>query len=143
MKKFIILILSLVSGFFLFAESYEVSTVIGKVYTQTESGKWKAIREGSILKDEMTVRIEENSSVGILISGKRVIFRGPKNETLENLMASRRSGTGVAHGSQLKQSAVARSKDKVTKGVSTAASRASESQGDTAWSEGEGEKENE
>lgn len=143
MKKAFLVILTVFFRLFLFAESYEVSTVIGKVYIQTESGKWKSVREGSVLKDEMTLRIEENSSVGILISGKRMTFRGPKNETLENLMASRRSGTGVTRGSQLKQNAVARSKDKVTKGVSTAASRASESQGDTAWSEGEEENENE
>ncbi|MCQ2597308.1 MAG: hypothetical protein MJ181_05610 [Treponema sp.] len=142
MKKVIWFCICLIAGFSLFAETYEVSIVIGKVYSKTEAGKWRVVKEGTLLTEESVIRIEEKSSLGLMAGGQKVIIRGPKTDSLDVLFDSKKTA-GLGKGADVKRVSVAKGKTGISKGVSTAASRASESQGQTAWAEDEEEEENE
>lgn len=140
MKKIVWFCICLFAGISLFAETYEVSIIIGKVYAKTEAGKWRIVKEGTVLTEESVLRIEEKSSLGLMAGGQKIIVRGPKTDTLDALFTAKKT-LGLGKGAELKRVSVAKGKTGTSKGVSTAASRASEAKEQEAWSEDDEEEE--
>ncbi len=135
MKKNILLFLLAFTSFLAFAETYRVSNTIGKVFAKTPDGKWKRLKEDSVITDETVIRIEDKGSIGFIAGTKKITIRGPKENTLEVLMARKRTSAGTIKKNKINKGSVAESSTKSTKGVSSAATRASESQDGTNWEE--------
>lgn len=128
MKKFILSILLSFSLFSMYAETYEVLTVIGKV-SYEKAGKWKNIKAGEKVSDECEFKIEENSSITLNVNDKRVTIRGPRSSVLANLLKEKSSVKKPAANNSVKKGSSVDNTKKATKGVATASSRASDSQG--------------
>lgn len=128
MKKKILVILILFSVFSLFAEDYEVLTVIGKVSCE-KNGKWKSVKVGDKVSDELNFKVEENSSVTFNVNEKRVTLRGPNFNVLSELLKEKNSVKKITVNNSIRRGSIAEASQKATKGVAVAASRASESQG--------------
>lgn len=129
MKKLFLAILILFSVFSLYAETYEVITVIGKV-SYEKDGKWKKVKAGDNISDEWNFNIEENSSITLSVNGKRVTLRGPLSNDLSSLIKEKSFAKKPAAKTSVKKGTTVDTTKKATKGVATASSRASESQGE-------------
>ncbi|MCQ2577853.1 MAG: hypothetical protein MJ176_04925 [Treponema sp.] len=134
MKKLFVSLLVLLSVFMLHAETYEVVTVIGKV-SYEKAGKWKTVKAGDKVSDEWTFKIEENSSITLNVSEKRVTLRGPLSNVLADLLKSKTTTKKTTAKTSVQKGTTADTTKKATKGVATASSRASESQGATILDE--------
>lgn len=128
MKKLLISLLVSFSLFSLYAENYEVLTVIGKV-SYEKAGKWKNAKVGEKISDECNFKIEEGSSITLNINEKRVTLRGPRSNDLASLLKEKISVKKTAANSSVKKGSTVDTTKKASKGVATASSRASESQG--------------
>lgn len=128
MKKLILSLLVLFSVFSLYAETYEVVTVIGKV-SYEKAGKWKTVKVGEKISDDCNFKIEENSSITLTVNEKRVTLRGPLSDVLANLLKEKTSVKKPAAKTSVQRGTTVDTTKKATKGVATASSRASESQG--------------
>ncbi|MCQ2240831.1 hypothetical protein [Treponema sp.] len=135
MKKIILLFLFALTSAIAFTESYKVSNTIGKVYSKTPNGEWKKIKEDAIITDETVIKIEDKSSIGFISGTKKITIRGPKENSVNNLIIFKKSSVGAIKKNKINKGSVAKSNDKTSKGISVAAARASESQGDTVWEE--------
>lgn len=128
MKKLILSILILFTTLSLYGESYEVLTVIGKV-SYEKAGKWKSVKIGDKISDELNFKVEENSSVTFNVNEKRVTLRGPCSNILANLLKEKKSVKKSAANTSVKKGSTVDTTKKASKGVATASSRASDSQG--------------
>ena len=128
MKRLFISMLILFSVFSLQAETYEVVTVIGKV-SYEKNGKWKNIKAGDSISDEWNIEIQENSSMTLSVNEKRVTLRGPLSNDLSSLLKSKTTVRKTTSRTAVQKGTTADTSRKTTKGVGTASSRASESQG--------------
>lgn len=95
-----------------FAESYEVKSVSGKVTYAESKGKTKAVVSGMTLTDETFVNLGANSKLVLSSEGKDIVLRTPKKASVADLISAK---NGIA-GSTAKKG----------KGSATAASRASD-----------------
>lgn len=128
MKKLVIAFFILFSAFSLYAENYEVATVIGKV-SYEKDGKWKKVKAGDNISDEWNFNIEENSSITLIVKEKRVTLRGPLSNVLSNLLKEKTSVKKPAAKTSIQKGSSVSTTKKASKGVATASSRASDSQG--------------
>ena len=113
MKKLFILFLGFLMGSLLFAASYEVKVVAGKVtYAESAKSKAKPVTVGMIVQDETFITLGENSKIVLNVNNKNVTLRIPKKATVAEMIATRNE--------------VASPLAKKGKGTATAASRASE-----------------
>lgn len=128
MKKLIISFLILFSMFSLFAEDYEVLTVIGKV-SYEKAGKWKNVKVGEKISDNCNFKIEENSSITFDVNEKRITLRGPRSNVLAALLKEKNTVKKSTANTSVKKGSTVDTTKKASKGVATASSRASESQG--------------
>lgn len=128
MKKLILSTLIVFSIFSLYAESYEVVTVIGKVAYE-KAGKWKNVKAGEKVADESNLKVEENSSVTFNVNGKRITVRGPRSNILASLLKEKTSAKKAVANTSVKKGSTVDTSKKASKGVATASSRASEAQG--------------
>ena len=128
MKKLIISFLIMFSIFSLFAEDYEVLTVIGKV-SYEKAGKWKNVKVGEKISDNCNINIEENSSITFDVNEKRITLRGPRSNVLAALLKEKNTVKKSTANTSVKKGSTVDTTKKASKGVATASSRASESQG--------------
>lgn len=128
MKKLIISFLIMFSMFSLFAEDYEVLTVIGKV-SYEKAGKWKNVKVGEKISDNCNFNIEENSSITFDVNEKRITLRGPRSNVLAVLLKEKNTVKKSTANTSVKKGSTVDTTKKASKGVATASSRASESQG--------------
>lgn len=134
MKRFIFSVLILFSVFSLHAAEHEVITVIGKVSFE-KAGKWKNVKAGDKVSDELNFKIEENSSVTFSVNEKRVTLRGPSENVLANLLKEKNSVKRPSSNTAVRKGSTVDTTKKATKGAATASSRASESQGAAIFDE--------
>jgi len=113
MKKLLVLVVSLLAGAVLFAESYSVKSVTGKAtYAESEKGKQKPVTVGMTLSDDTVLTISMNSKVVITQEdGSDITLRTPTKATVSELIDAK---IGIAGGA------------KKGKGTATASSRASD-----------------
>ena len=112
MKKTILAALCLLASIALFAESYEVKSITGKVaYAESEKGKMKPVTVGMTLTDETILNLATNSKIVISADGKEITLRTPKKATVSDLILAKQGIAGTA---------------KKGKGSATASSRASD-----------------
>ena len=113
MKKLLIIASLLLASAFVFAESYEVKDVAGKV-SCAKSAKEKSapLKKGMTVTDETYITLGENSKLILVIDGKDVTLRIPKKATVAEMIAAKEDAS----------SPIA----KKGKGTATAASRASD-----------------
>lgn len=134
MKKLIISFLLLFSLFTLYAEDFEVLTVIGHV-SYEKAGKWKNVKVGDKISDECNFKIEEGSSITFNVNEKRVTLRGPCSNVLATLIKEKNSTKKATANTSVKKGSAVDSTKTASKGVATASSRASDSQGSTILDE--------
>ena len=120
--------------FTLYAETYEVVTVIGQV-SYEKSGKWKNVKAGDKISDEYNFKIEEGASITFYVNEKRVTLRGPCSNDLATLIKEKTSTKKATANTSVKKGSAVDSTKTASKGVATASSRASDSQGSTILDE--------
>ena len=113
MKKLLTVIVAAFMGGLLFAASYEVKSVAGKVtYADSPKAKAKPVTVGITVQDETFITLGENSKIVLNVDGKDITLRIPKKATVAELIATKNE--------------VASPLAKKGKGTATAASRASD-----------------
>lgn len=113
MKKSLLLAITLFAGALLFADNYEVKTVVGKVSSVEEKDKKVPLTPGMTVSDATIVNIGINSKLVLLTAeGKSVTLRTPVKASVADMIESKNGLNG--------------SLAKKGKGTATAASRASD-----------------
>ena len=134
MKKILTIIIMNLLFATVFAESYKVLDVVGKVYVGSEQ-----VAVGQVLSEEdiLNVRPQATITLQIFDGIEKRTFKGPNNKiAVKNAWVESAIGKGgLKKGTIVKASAVAPAIESTRKGVATAASRASEAKEDFEWDE--------
>ena len=133
MKKFAILITMLLTAAFLFAETYEVKSVSGKVTYESAPGKWTSVKKGQKISESTVLNTSVNSKVVLVLEDKSEVTIKPMQKDTAAVLV--KAHTSVAKGLRKSPSIVVKSETgsdvtENSKGTLTASSRASEAKDD-------------
>lgn len=135
MKKVDMIFAVMLAAFSLSAKTYSVKSVTGKVEYESKPGVFLQVKNDTILDDTSVVNTGLNSSLVLICkdNNKVVTIKPMKKGTISSIIKA--NGTsGVTIGSAIVTKSTITDEDtKTTKGVSTAASRASEAKSDVDW----------
>ena len=135
MKKLFILVLSLFMVFPLLSETYEVTSIEGKVFYGTSQN---ALQIGDILNEDEVLNVKPQAKITLQIvnsSEKRTFKKPIKGITVKEVWASSATGKGLKKQVVVKPTNIAPSNKGTNKSVVTAASRASDAKEDLDWAE--------
>lgn len=135
MKKLGIILILMIGCCSLFATSYKVELVEGKVIYQLSPTEWKNIENGQELNSSTVIQTNVNSTLVLSVDGLKFTIKSMQKGSIEKLVELATSKNGIKKGSSLKSSNVAKDSSKTSKSVVTASSRASESKEDFEWDE--------
>lgn len=134
MKKILTIIIMNLLFATVFAESYKVLDVVGKVYVDSEQ-----VAVGQVLSDEDILNVRPQAAITLQIfeGVEKRTFKGPNNKiAVKNAWVESGFGkNGLKKMTIVKANAVAPDIGTTRKGVATAASRASEAKEDFEWDE--------
>lgn len=134
MKKILTIIIMNLLFATVFAESYKVLDVVGKVYVGSEQ-----VAVGQVLNEEDILNVRPQAAITLQIFEgiEKRTFKGPNNKiAVKNAWIESAVGRGgLKKGTIVKANAVAPDIGTTRKGVATAASRASEAKEDFEWDE--------
>jgi hypothetical protein len=138
-KKYLLTaLLSVMAAAMIFAagNSYKVQSVVGKVQYEAAPGTWKTVTKGQELAPSAVVNTGLNSKLVLVLGDKTITIKPMQKGTIEKLaLASDGGKKGITKGEEVAKSDVKDEDTKTTKGVATAASRASEAKEDVDWDE--------
>jgi hypothetical protein len=136
MKKLFSVIFTFILASLVFAESYKVEDVTGKVFLGTSHDE---VQIGQILDSEEIINVRPNASITLVSLEKieRRTYKKPTNRISigEVWISSAIGKQGLKKGTIVKASNIAPPVESTRKGVATAASRASEAKEDFDWDE--------
>lgn len=138
MKKGLLVVLMALIGATVFAaglDSYKVESVTGKVQYEATPGTWKNVAVGQELSASTVINTSLNSSVDLVINGKKVTIKAMQKGTVESLSAVASTSAGGIKKTTLSSSSVGADVEGTAKSVVTASSRASEAKADIDWDE--------
>ena len=107
MKKFAILITMLLTGAFLFAETYEVKSVSGKVTYESAPGKWTSVKKGQKISESTVLNTSVNSKVVLVLEDKSEVTIKPMQKDTAAVLV--KAHTSVAKGLRKSPSIVVKS----------------------------------
>lgn len=131
MKKFLTIIFAFILTATVFAESYKVKEVYGKV--MFEDGT--RIFEGQELEGEASIKVFPSAYIILVQDGKIRKINSSQKGTVNELYAKAFKSNGLKKMKIADASHVAPPSEGTRKGVATAASRASEAKEDFEWDE--------
>ena len=134
MKKLGIILILMIGCYSLFATSYKVESVEGKVIYQLSPTEWKNIENGQELNSSTAIQTNVNSTLVVSVDGLKFTIKSMQKGSIEKLVELT-SKNGIKKGSSLKSSSIAKDSSKTSKSVVTASSRASEAKEDFEWGE--------
>lgn len=114
---------------------YKVESVTGKVTYEASANEWAPVTNGMMLEEGTMVNTGLNSTLVVVLDGAKTTIKPMKKGKLGELVALASKKGTVKVGSQITKSDVTDDDTKTTKGVATAASRASEAKEDVEWDE--------
>lgn len=124
MKKAIFTtIFATLTSFMIFAESYTVKTVAGKVQ-YNDNGSLKAVTKGMELSDDTNVVVGVGANLIVTKNGKDVRIKANSKGTIASFAGT--SSGGIKVGNAAEKNTTGSAKAAGEKGVSTASSRASD-----------------
>lgn len=136
MKKLFSVIFTFILASLVFAESYKVEDVTGKVFLGTSHDE---VQIGQILDSEEIINVRPNASITLVSLEKieRRTYKKPTNRISigEVWISSAIGKQGLKKATIVKSSNIAPPVEGTRKGVATAASRASEAKEDFDWDE--------
>lgn len=135
MKKLGIIFILMIGFSSLFATSYKVESVEGKVIYQSSPTEWKNIENGQELNSSTVIQTNVNSTLVVSVDGLKFTIKSMQKGSIEKLVELATSKNGIKKGSFLKSSNVAKDSSKTSKSVVTASSRASKVKEDFEWDE--------
>lgn len=135
MKKLGIIFILMIGCFSLFATSYKVESVEGKVIYQLSPTEWKNIENGQELNSSTVIQTNVNSILVVSVDGLKFTIKSMQKGSIGKLVELATSKKGITKGSYLKSSDVVENLSKTSKSVVTASSRASEAKEDFEWDE--------
>ena len=135
MKKLGIILILMIECCSLFATSYKVESVEGKVIYQLSPTEWENIENGQELNSSTIIQTNVNSTLVVSVDGLKFTIKSMQKGSIEKLVELATSKNGIKKGSSLKSSNVAKDSSKTSKSVVTASSRASEAKEDFEWDE--------
>ena len=134
MKKIVLFVLSILFTGFLFAETYKIESITGKVTYESAPGKWNDVKVGQVISDSTNINTSVNSKlVLVLEDGTSITVKAMQKGTASSLV---KANAGAAKGlkknppATLAKKEAAGAVDENAKGVATASSRASEAKDD-------------
>src|SRR5574344_2151892 len=131
MKRFFMLLVILMTSFYLSAKTYKVTLVEGKV-TYEVKGSFIPVKEGDHLDDTSIINTGLNSKLELtcIDDNSIVVIKPMKKDTIANIIkVNGKSGITIGNV-KVTKSTVTDENTKTTKGVATASSRASEAKSD-------------
>lgn len=131
MKKFLTIVFAFILTATIFAESYKVKEVYGKV--MFEDGT--RIFEGQELEGEASIKVFPQSYIILVQDGKLRKINASQKGTVNELYAKAFKSNGLKKMKIADASNIAPPSEGTRKGVATAASRASEAKEDLEWDE--------
>ncbi len=131
MKKFLTIVFAFILTATVFAETYKVKEVYGKV--MFEDGT--RIFEGQELEGEASIKVFPQSHIILVQDGKIRKINASQNGTVNELYAKAFKSNGLKKMKIADASHIAPPSEGTRKGVATAASRASEAKEDFEWDE--------
>lgn len=134
MKKIILILTMIFSTAFVFATSFKVESVDGKVTYQSAPNEWKTLENGQELSSSSVIQTSINSTLVVSENGSKYTIKAMQKGSIENLIELSTKG-GIKKGTIVKNSAVKSDTNKTSKSVVTASSRASEAKEDFEWEE--------
>jgi hypothetical protein len=134
MKKILTIIIMNLLFATIFAETYKVTNVVGKVFVDSEQ-----VVVGQVLSDEDILNVRPQAAITLQIfeGTEKRTFKGPNNKiAVKNAWIESGFGKGgLKKMTIVRANAVAPDIEKTRPGVQTAASRASEAKEDFEWDE--------
>lgn len=137
MKKiFSFLVILLFTGI-LFADTYKVESVKGKVFRLDGLGNQVKIEKNDLLESETILKIGVSSELILSCNGVKTLSKTPEHAIpIDDWFVKNRTPKGkLKKASVVKVSNVAPDVEKSRSGVATAASRASDAKEDFTWDE--------
>ena len=131
MKKFLTIVFAFILTATVFAESYKVKEVYGKV--MFEDGT--RIFEGQELEGEASIKVFPQAYIILVQDGKLRKINSSQKGTVNELYAKAFKSNGLKKMKIADASHIAPPSEGTRKGVATAASRASEAKEDFEWDE--------
>lgn len=134
MKKILIILMTFLFAGIVFADSYKVVDVVGKVYTGNN-----LVEIGQILNDEdvLNVRPQAKITLQLIDKTEKRTYKQANNKIAvkEAWVMSAIGKQGLKKGTIASSKEIAPAVESTRKGVATAASRASEAKEDFTWDE--------
>ena len=117
---------------FVFATSFKVESVDGKVTYQSAPNEWKTLENGQELSSSSVIQTSINSTLVVSENGSKYTIKAMQKGTIDSLIDDN-SAKGIKKSGGLKKSTVAADVESSGKGTATASSRASEAKSDLDW----------
>lgn len=134
MKKILIILMTFLFAGIVFADSYKVVDVVGKVYTGNN-----LVEVGQILNDEDVLNVRPQAKITLqpIDKTEKRTYKQANNKIAvkEAWVMSAIGKQGLKKGTIASAKEIAPAIESTRKGVATAASRASEAKEDFTWDE--------
>lgn len=137
MKKIFSFLVMLLFAGILFADTYKVESVKGKVFRLDGLGNQVKIEKNDLLESETILKIGVSSELILSCNGVKALSKTPEHAIpIDDWFVKNRTPKGkLKKASVVKASNVAPDIEKSRPGVATAASRASDAKEDFTWDE--------
>lgn len=137
MKKIFSFLVTLLFAGILFADTYKVENVKGKVFRLDGLGNQIKIEKNEVLNSNTILKIGISSELTLSCNGVKVLSKTPVNAIpIDDWFVKNRAlKGGLKKATVVKASEVAPDVEKSRPGVATAASRASDAKEDFDWDE--------
>ena len=133
-RLFVVLSALIVMGGAVFAETFEVKSVSGRVTYETAPGKWAELKKNQKISDSTVINTSLNSRIVLVSEDKSEVTIKPmqKGQAAELVKSNKGEGNGLKKNpsATAARKEIAGDVTENSKGTSTASSRASEAKED-------------
>ena len=134
MKRFIILLSTLLCLTALTAQEITVESVEGTVKYEVSAGVWEILTMDSALTEMSLINTGLNSTLTLLLDGKEIVIKAMQRGTVKDLSKKMKSsGGGITLGGSLTSGTLNTETGQDRTNISTASTRASDAKEDLDW----------